>query len=226
MNDSAAPSDEARTAFFFFHNTGLQNQSVLFKQREGEAADKAEVLLDPNTLAADGTAALGTYSISDDGEKLAFGITRSGSDWTTVEVMDVESKKWSDVDKLEWVKFSGLSWTLDGKGFDSRYPQPKEFSEKEDKDFKRGTETSSLKNHTVYYHTLGTPQSQDILVHATPEHPDWILGHDVSEDGKWLILTISESCDPKNRVYFAPLNEDNSFSPAVLQRIVKLVVCV
>ena len=136
---------------FFFNNTGLQNQSCLFKV----GSDGKEVLLlDPNTLSTDGTAALGTYGLSESGALLAYGVARSGSDWNTISVMRVSDGVLLE-DKVEWVKFSGISWTHDEKGFFySRYPQPQEFvkatpEEEADPNFKRGTETASVKNHMV-----------------------------------------------------------------------------
>jgi prolyl oligopeptidase len=196
---------------------------VLWKQRGLDAQE--EVLLDPNTLAADGTAALGTYAVSEDGSLLAYGVTRSGSDWTTISVMRVDDNTVLD-DKIEWVKFSGISWTHDQKGFFySRYPQPAEFkgTPEQEADMSRaGTETASVKNHQVWYHVVGTSQEQDTLVHSTPDTPEWTLGAEVSEDGAYLLLSMSESCDTKNRLYYAPL-AGGAFTPDVVNKVVKLV---
>jgi len=211
---------------FFFHNSGLQNQSVLYKQRDMDA--DPEVLLDPNTLAEDGTAALGAYGISEDGQLLAYGVSRSGSDWSTISVMRVDDNS-ALADQVEWVKFSGVSWTHDHKGFFySRYPQPAAFKEQADENIdnlKRGTETAAVKNHMVYYHRIGTPQSDDVLVHACPDNPDWTLSAEVSEDGLFLLLTMSDGCDTKNRVYITALNADFSFSSACVEpaKLVKLI---
>jgi prolyl oligopeptidase len=222
----SCPFRKGDSRVFFFRNSGLQNQSVLYKKRH--ASDEAEeVLLDPNTLAEDGTAALGACAVSPDASMLAYGVSRSGSDWTTVSVMQVDDNSVLS-DRVDWVKFSGLSWTHDSKGFFySRYPQPAAFQataeQEADPDFKRGTETESVTNHMVYYHRVGTNQSEDVLVHSTPSTPQWTLGAEVSEDGAYLLLTMSESCDTKNRLYIAPLNADKSFSPAVCAGIVPLI---
>lgn len=215
---------------FFFRNSGLQNQSVLYKQRGLDGAE--EVLLDPNALAADGTASLRSYALSEDGTHLAYGVSWSGSDWATIQVRTVADNVVLE-DKLEWVKFSSIAWTHDGKGFFySRYPTPKEFAndasaEAAESDpsesTKRGTETSAVRNHQLFYHRLGTAQSDDALVCAAPDYPEWMLNGQVSEDGKYLLITISESCDTKNRLYYAPLNEDGGYSAAVSERIVKLI---
>lgn len=217
---------------FFFRNSGLQNQSVLYKQRGLEGQE--EVLLDPNALSEDGTASLRSYATDEKGELLAYGVSWSGSDWATIQVMDIEDGTLHK-DKIEWVKFSSISWTHDSKGFFyARYPTPPEFRKKDggadadadadaDPDKKRGTEASSLKNHMVYYHRLGTPQSEDLLVCATPEAPEWMLSGHVSEDGNYLLVDISESCDTKNRFFYARLNDDKSYSAEVSQRMVKLI---
>lgn len=136
---------------FFFRNSGLQNQSVLYKQRGLDG--KEEELLDPNRLSDDGTAALGTYGLTESGSLLAYGVSQSGSDWQTISVMRVaDGTKLAD--QISWVKFSGVSWTQDEKGFFySRYPTPtaykKSAEEEADPNFKRGTETESVKNHMV-----------------------------------------------------------------------------
>ena len=181
-----------------------------------------------NISTANKSRALGTYSISESGPLLAYGVARSGSDWNTISVMRVEDNAVLE-DKVEWVKFSGVSWTHDDRGFFySRYPQPAEFAaptaeQQADPDFRRGTETSSVKNHAVYYHAVGTSQSDDVLVYATPDNPEWTVGAEVSDDGRYVILTASESCDTKNRFAVLRLSEDQSFSAALLPTVVKVV---
>jgi len=224
--------------YFFFRNSGLQNQSVLYKQHGLDG--KPEVLLDPNTLEADGTAALGSYSFTKSGSLLAYGVARSGSDWNTIHVMRVSDGGVLS-DKIEWVKFSGISWTHDEKGFFySRYPTPREFSapaqdatvadgtataaaQQADPNYKRGTETSSVKNHQVFYHRVGTDQCSDLLVHSVPSQPEWTLGARVTEDGKFIVLTLSESCDTKNRLFIQPLGEQGEYDPALEEKRVKLI---
>ncbi|XP_077220240.1 uncharacterized protein LOC143854253 [Tasmannia lanceolata] len=185
--------------YFYFHNTGLQAQSVLYVQDDLEG--KAEILLDPNGLSEDGTIALRISSVSEDAKFLAYGLSSSGSDWVTIKVMRVEDKG-AEPDSLSWVKFSCVSWTHDSKGFFySRYPAPKEREELD-----AGTETDANLNHELYYHFLGKDQSQDILCWRDPEHPKWMFGAEVTEDGKYLLLYIDEGCNPVNKLYYCDLS--------------------
>ncbi|XXG71841.1 hypothetical protein AAC387_Pa07g1073 [Persea americana] len=185
--------------YFYFHNTGLQAQSVLYMQNDLEG--EAEVLLDPNSLSEDGTVALSISSVSEDAKFLVYGLSTSGSDWVTIKVMRIEDKN-VEPDSLSWVKFSSISWTHDNKGFFyCRYPTPKEGEQLD-----AGTETNINLNHEVYYHYLGTDQSQDILCWKDAEHPKWTFGTEVTEDGKYVILSIFESCDPVNKVYYCDLS--------------------
>ncbi|XP_058090746.1 uncharacterized protein LOC131237107 [Magnolia sinica] len=185
--------------YFYFHNTGLQAQSVLYVQDGLE--EKAEVLLDPNSLSEDGTIALKITSISEDAKFLAYGLSSSGSDWVTIKVMCIDDKCVKP-DSLLWVKFSTISWTHDGKGFFySRYPAPKEGGQLD-----AGTETNINLNHEVYYHFLGTDQSEDILCWSDPEHPKWLFEARVTHDGKYVLLYIEEGCDPVNKLYYCDLS--------------------
>ena len=197
--------------YFFFHNGGLQNQSVLYKQETLDAAET--VLLDPNTLSEDGTAALGTYAFSEDGQWLAYGVSRSGSDWQTIELLRVDDGALQAADSLRWVKFSSIAWTHDHAGFFySRYPTPASFvGVEEDADHRKGSETDKLEHHSVYYHRLHSTQAEDVLVFATAHQPKWMNSAEVSDDGRFLVLSISESTEPVNRLYFYPLPESLSF---------------
>ncbi|CAD5175881.1 unnamed protein product [Musa acuminata subsp. malaccensis] len=185
--------------YFYFHNTGLQAQSVLYVQKDLDG--EAEVLLDPNKLSDDGTVALTLSSVSKDGKYLAYGLSSSGSDWVTVKVMRIEDKQ-PELDTLSWVKFSSISWTKDGKGFFyCRYPAPREGHELD-----AGTENNINLNHEVYYHFLGMDQSEDILCWRDPEHPKYIYGTDVTDDGKYALLYIEEGCNPTNKLYYCKLS--------------------
>ncbi|XP_039138195.1 prolyl endopeptidase [Dioscorea cayenensis subsp. rotundata] len=185
--------------YFYYHNTGLQAQSVLYVQNDLDG--EAEVLLDPNGLSEDGTVALATGAISEDGKYFGYGLSSSGSDWVTIKVMSIEDKK-TLPDTLSWVKFSSISWTHDGKGFFyGRYPAPKEHGELD-----AGTETNINLNHELYYHFLGTEQSEDILCWNDPENPKYLFGSHVTNDGKYLLLSISEGCDPVNKLYYCDLS--------------------
>ncbi|KAI5617048.1 prolyl endopeptidase, partial [Silurus asotus] len=182
--------------YFHFYNTGLQNQSVLYVQENLEAEPR--VFLDPNTFSDDGTVALQGYAFSEDGEHLAYGVSASGSDWVELRFLRVEGAKALE-DRLERVKFSCMAWTHDGKGlFYNSYPEQEGKSD--------GTETSTNLNQKLYYHVLGTPQSQDILCAEFPKQPKWMSGAEVSDDGQYVLLSIREGCDPVNRLWYCDLN--------------------
>ena len=183
--------------YFYFRNSGLQNQSVLYTVTGLEA--QPTMLLDPNTLSSDGTVAVSGTQVSPDGKLLAYSISASGSDWQEWKVRDVETGK--DLsDHLKWVKFSGASWTNDSKGFFySRYDEPKGDSLKATNYFQK-----------VYFHKLGTPQAEDVLVYERPDQKDWLFGGSVSEDGKYLIITVFQGTDVKNRVYYKDLKSSDS----------------
>ncbi|GLT53037.1 hypothetical protein SLA2020_263340 [Shorea laevis] len=185
--------------YFYSHNTGLQAQNVLYVQDSLDG--EPEVLLDPNALSEDGTVSLNTLSVSEDAKYLAYGLSASGSDWVTIKVMRVEDKK-VEADTLSWVKFSSISWTHDSKGFFySRYPAPKE-----GENVDAGTETNSNLYHELYYHFLGTDQSEDILCWRDPENPKYLFGGSVTDDGKYVLLYIGEGCDPVNKLYYCDLS--------------------
>ena len=184
--------------WFFTHNSGLQNQSVL---RVADAPDaEGTVLLDPNTLSKDGTTSLSVTAISEDGEYLAYGTSGAGSDWNEFRVRHVESAK-DEPEVLKWIKFSGASWAKDGSGFYySRYPAPAEGM----------TMTGQNKNQKLFFHKLGTTQADDRLVYERPDQPDWGIHGSVSDDGHFLIITLTEGTDPKNRVYYQDLTQPGS----------------
>ncbi|MEZ6040867.1 MAG: prolyl oligopeptidase family serine peptidase [Planctomycetaceae bacterium] len=181
--------------YYFTRNDGLQNQSVLWMQQTLD--DTPSVLIDPNTWSDDGTIALSGMAFSDDGRFLAYGIQDAGSDWNTWRVMEIETKKVLD-DELKWVKFSGADWTPDSRGFFyARYPKPEE-----DAAFQ-----SLNMNMKVYYHRVGTQQSSDVLVYERPDHPEWGFQNAVSEDGRYLILTIWVGTDDRYRIVVKDLTE-------------------
>ncbi|GMP44564.1 hypothetical protein CsSME_00013443 [Camellia sinensis var. sinensis] len=148
-----------------------------------------QVLLDPNGLSEDGTVSLNIYDVSKNAKYLGYGLSSSGSDWVTIKVMQVEDKK-VEPDTLSWVKFSSVSWTHDNKGFFySRYPAPKE-----GENLDAGTETNVNLNHEVYYHFLGTDQSEDILCWRDSENPKYSFGTSVTDDGKVKCFLLVTYC--------------------------------
>ena len=184
--------------YYFQKNDGLQNQYVLHVMDSLDAEPK--VLIDPNDWSDDGTVALGGLAFSDDGKYLAYGIQDSGSDWRTWRVMEIESGKVFN-DELKWIKFGGASWSKDSKGFFyNRYDEPGE----------KGEFTSLNLNQKVFYHSLGTPQSEDVLIHADPDNPEWGFSPEVSEDGNWLVLTVWKGTDSRYRVIYKDLTDPNS----------------
>ena len=194
--------------YFFFKNDGLQNQSVLYKQASLTAGP--ETLLDPNLLSEDGTVAVSTLAVSEDGRLLAYGTSASGSDWEEFHVRDVASGR--DLpDHLQWIKFSGASWTKDGAGFFySRYPQPGDKALTDVNRFQR-----------LYYHPLGADQAADVLVYERSDQPDWGFGADVTDDGRYAVLTVWLGTDRRNRVYYLDLKDARH--PRVKGEVVRLL---
>ena len=163
--------------YYISRNSGLQNQSVLYRKRD-LTSDEEELFLDPNALSEDGTVALNTATFSKDGSLFAYSLASAGSDWVEIFVMDTESKTLLS-DHIKWVKFSGASWSPDNKGFYySAYDAPKE-----------GVYSAQNTNQKVYYHRIGTSQSEDILIYADPTNPLHYFHGGESEDGKWLFIS-------------------------------------
>ena len=181
--------------YYYFKNDGLQNQSVMYAIET--LTSEPRVLIDPNSWSKDGTVALASTSFSDDGKFLAYSVAEAGSDWNIWRVMETESGKLLG-DELRWVKFSGVSWTKDSRGFFySRYDEPKE-----------GAAFQSLnKNQKVFYHRVGSSQADDVLVYKRPDQPDWGFQTTVTEDGRYLIITTWKGTDDKYRVAYKDLLE-------------------
>ncbi|MFO0855884.1 MAG: prolyl oligopeptidase family serine peptidase [Phycisphaerales bacterium] len=186
--------------YFWSYNSGLQNQGVYFVANS--LTDAGTLLLDPNKLKADGTMALAGMSITDDAKYMAYGIAEAGSDWNTWKVRDVATGQ--DLpDVINWVKFSGASWTNDGAGFFySRFDEPKNGN----------ALTNENYFQKLYFHKLGTPQSDDVLVYQETDEAkkDWGFGGGVTEDGKYLVINVSQGTDPKNRVYIKEIAPTNN----------------
>lgn len=180
--------------YFYTKNDGLQNQSVLYVADTVDGAGRA--LLDPNQLSADGTAALSGMEISDDGKLLAYGIAAAGSDWQTWRVRDVASGADLD-DQLQWIKFSGASWLPDGSGFFySRYDEPAQ-------DKNQLVDTNYFQK--LFFHRVGTPQGQDRLAYERRDQKEWSFAGQVTDDGAYLIITVSRGTERKNGVFYQPL---------------------
>ncbi len=174
--------------YFYTRNDGLQNQAVLYVRDQLNGA--ARQLIDPNAWSADGATALAEWVPSEDGKRLLYAVQDGGTDWRTVRVLDVASAKPLS-DEVKWVKFSNLDWAKDGSGFYySRFPEPEA----------AGTFQSLNENQTIYFHKLGTPQSADRLVFATPKRSDLNNTGAVSDDGKWLIVTSSSGTDDRYEI--------------------------
>lgn len=175
--------------YFFSRNNGLQNQSVIFRQKG--LAGKAEVFLDPNTLSDDGTAAINTITYSDDHRYMAYSVAKAGSDWVEIFVKDVDTGE-QQSDHIQWVKFSGANWAADSKGFYySRYDEPA-----------KGSEFSGQNRfQKVYYHRLGDNQSNDRLIYSDMKHPLRYFHGFESNDGKYIFVTASEGTHGNEILY-------------------------
>lgn len=184
--------------YFYTRNDGLQNQSVLYWAPSLEAEPK--LLLDPNTLSAEGTVAVSGTAVSDNGKRLAYGLASAGSDWQEWRVRDVESGE--DLkDHLRWVKFSGASWSKDGEGFYySRYDEPAE------------GEQLTAQNYfqKLYYHKVGTPQADDRLVYERRDEKEWGFHGQATDDGRWLVITVTHGTERKNNLFYLDLQKPDA----------------
>ncbi|MEJ7927517.1 prolyl oligopeptidase family serine peptidase [Sphingobium sp. AN641] len=185
---------KAGNRYFYSYNKGLQNQAPLFV-REGLAGAE-RLLVDPNGWSKDGATALAEWRPSPTGRYLLYAVQDSGSDWRTLRILDVDTGAILD-ERIEWVKFSDLSW--DGKSagfFYSRFAPPSAGL----------AHQTASDNQQLYYHRIGTPQAADRLVYATPDRP--LLGHrgTVTDDGRWLVITSSQGTDPRHEVHVVALD--------------------
>jgi prolyl oligopeptidase len=199
----SAPERRGST-WFFSKNDGLQNQAVIYTQQGLDGTPS--VLLDPNTLSPDGTTKLSVFSVSKDGRLAVYGLSQGGSDWMEYRVLDVATKQPRE-DVVQWVKVSGAAWAGDGF-FYSRYPAPTD-----------GRDLSAKNvNHEVYFHRVGTPQSADQKVFSDPANPERFHTVEVTEDERFLILTVSDRGKGKkgNAVFYRDLtSKDTTFHPIV-----------
>lgn len=189
--------------YFFFRNDGLQSQSVLYTQASLDTEPR--ILIDPNSWSEDGTIALSGLSVSPDGRYVAYGIQDGGSDWRTWKLLDVESGATLD-EELTWLKFTGTEWTADSAGFYyGRYPAPEE-----------GEKFQSLNtNMKVYYHRVGSDQAEDELVYERPDEPEWGFASNVTEDGRYLVITVWKGTDDRYQIAVQDLEKAGG-APAML----------
>jgi prolyl oligopeptidase len=190
---------------FYSKNTGLQRQSPIF-MRAGWAAPPT-LVIDPNTISADGSVSLAQYQPSPDATLMAYGLAEGGADWRTLKVRDIATGQ--DLpDEVHWMRFSDLSWTKDSKGFFySRYPEPP----------KNKVLEAALSGQTLYYHRVGTPQSEDVLVYERKDMSGWLIGGTVTEDGRYLLVMMAEGSGNQNRLYYADLG--NPVAPNVKAQV-------
>ncbi len=181
--------------YFYTRNDGLQNQSVLYVADSLDGAPRE--LLDPNKLSEDGTVALAGWEVSEDGRYLAYGLAAAGSDWRQWHVKQVDTGEDLD-DHLKWVKFSGVSWTPDNRGFFySRYDEPPPGEE--------FTGTNYFQK--LFYHRLGDAQDKDRLIYERPDQKEWGFSGEVTDDGAYLVISVWRGTEPKNQVFYKSLED-------------------
>lgn len=187
--------ERAGDRYFYSYNDGLQNQNRIFTQTSLQA--EPELLIDPNAWSEDGTIALAAYFPSPDGKKMAYLIQDGGSDWREGRVLDVISGEIME-DRLEWLKFTDISWAGDGSGFYyARFP-----ATSDEEKFQ-----ALNKNMTIYFHRLGAGQSEDTLVYGRPDYPDWLFGNAVTDDGEHLVITVAVGTDSRFQIIHLDLTE-------------------
>jgi prolyl oligopeptidase len=185
---------EVAGKYFLFRNDGLQNQDILYVADKPDGAER--VLLDPNTLRADGTAALSGLSVDRSAKLVAYAIAQAGSDWSEWHVRDISTGK--DLpDLVQWTKFTSAEWTADGRAFYyQRFPQPND----------KAALTAANQNAQLYLHRLGDPQSSDKLIYQRPDQPHWMFGPTVSDDGHYLVLNVQTGDAGKNMLFYRDLS--------------------
>jgi prolyl oligopeptidase len=181
--------------YFYAKNSGLQRQSPVYVRES--LAGSASLVIDPNAVWPDGSISLARWAASPDARLFAYAVSEGGADWQTVRIRDLATAK--DLsDEVKWMRFSGLSWTKDAKGFFySRYPEPPRGKVLE----------AALSGQALYYHRVGTPQSADRLIYERTDNPTWFIGGTVTEDGRYLLITTSRGADNNNRLYYADLGD-------------------
>ena len=180
---------------FYRMNSGLQLQSPLYMRER--LTDAPALVIDPNVIWPDGTTSLAAFEPSPDTRHLAYAFARGGADWQTIKVRELETGE--DLpDEIHWMRFSGISWTKDGRGFFyARYPEPPAGKVME----------AALSGHALYYHRLGTPQSQDRLIYTNHANPAWFVSGTLTDDGRYLLVSTAKGADNNNRLYLMDLGD-------------------
>ena len=183
---------------FYSKNTGLQRQSPVYVRDNWAATPR--LVIDPNVISEDGSVSLAQYQPSPNAALLAYGLAEGGADWRVIKVRDIASGE-DLADEIHWMRFSDISWTKDSKGFFySRYPEPA----------KNKALEAALTGQAVYYHRVGRPPFEDTLVYERKDLPAWGLGGSVTEDGRYLLITMAEGSGNQNRLYYADLGNPKS----------------
>ena len=191
---TSLPVEEAGQ-LFYRHNSGLQKQAPLYRRATPDA--QPQLLLDPNTLSTDGSISLADWAPSPDGRFLAYGLSQGGADWAEVRIRDIATGR--DLpDVVRWYRFSTIAWTKDSKGFFyGRFPEPPQGKALE----------AELLDHQIHYHRVGSAQDQDRLIYRRHDLPRYFVGASVTEDGRYLIVTLGNGTDPRNRLLYAYLGD-------------------
>ncbi|KAG8035878.1 hypothetical protein G9C98_003004 [Cotesia typhae] len=201
--------------YYFYKNSGLQNQSVIYSQNSPtEPEEEAKVFFDPNTLSDDGSVAISTTEYSKDGKIFAYGLSKSGSDWSEIHFMNAETgEKYPEV--LEKIRYSSIAWTHDNLGiFYGTYLEQQGTVD--------GSETLGARDQKLCYHKIGTPQSEDVIAVEFPEEPLWRIGAEVSDCGEYLIVSPRRDCRD-NLIYFTKLPEDKKIENLKSLKLTKVV---
>lgn len=190
--DKYGPTERYGTKKFFFKQTGLQNQPILYWQEE---ESNPQPLIDPNQLNPDGTTSITSLAFSKNGRYLAYGLSEDGSDWQTIHIKEVDTnKKYDEV--LHWARFATMVWLPDNSGFFyTRYPDPSTLP----------ADTPPSTYHRIYFHALGTAQAEDKLIYERPDAPDMGFRLQLSDDEQYLIILVWQGTDRKTRLYYLDL---------------------
>jgi prolyl oligopeptidase len=180
---------------FYTKNSGLQRQSVYYSRATLGGPETR--VLDPNALSPDGSMAFGGYSPSPDGRYLGYSVAQGGADWRTIYVRELGAGR-QLADTIRWLKGGGMSWTKDGNGFFyTRWPEPEAGKQLQ----------NEIRDPKIYYHVIGTPQSQDRLIYERPDQPRWFIGGGVSDDGRYFFTFVSRGTEDQNRLYVKDLGD-------------------